>query len=328
MESPVVAMRAKREHEDDPERDVQQLLPEGLLYPSVAGPEHFGDAECDATNGEATDGRSCPPGDRKSIENLGQAVEALGVQQTDEPAEDPDQGEPDELGDIRQSVVLDVSEQWAEALEGGKDGVADDGSDEGGKERLDLEVVPVHDLGGEHRTAKGSTKNRADTRTDPARDGDAGVRWAEVEEAGEKGTEPRTDLARRPLSPPGTTRADGEGRGDDLDKDRSETDAARVVVYRIDSGVSTVPSGVRSNPEDEDPARQRSEACDEGDGPGSAEVRRSSATAFADRRGNAVAGDHPEEQMGGFAEGLVEDDGAKSGDDADESAEHEPFATV
>ena len=62
-----------------------------------------------------------------------------------------------------QLVVLDVSEKRAETLDGAEDHIAHDGGDKGGKERLHLEVVPVHDLGGEHRTAEGGAEDRADS---------------------------------------------------------------------------------------------------------------------------------------------------------------------
>src|ERR1039458_10154263 len=115
---------------------------------------------------------------------------------------------------VGQPVALDVSEQRAEALDRAEDHIADDGGDEGGKQRLHLEVVPVHDLGREHRTSEGSTEDRADARTDPTRDRDAGVCRAQVQEPGEERPEARTYLARRPLSAPRATRADSERRGD------------------------------------------------------------------------------------------------------------------
>ena len=234
-----------------------------------------------------------------------------------------------ELSGIGQPVALDVAEERAEALDRAEDDVADDGGDEGGEQRLDLEVVAVHDLGREHRAAERSAEDRADARADPARDGDAGVRRAQVEEPGEERSEARTDLARRAFSTARAARADGERRGDDLDGDGAQPDAAGVVVdgsrwrRRCRAPRRRARCRRRGSPRARAPTQATS-----GIAQGRAKCAEAARASLADWRRNRVPGDHPEEQVGRRTQCLVEDDRAEAGDDADEGAEHEPLANV
>ena len=100
------------------------------------------------------------------------------------------------------------------------------------------------------------------------------------------------------------------------------------MVDRVDGGIGSVSFGFRGDPEDKDRPGERPHAGDERDRPGPREVRRGGLTSLADRSRHRVPGNHSEEQVGRFAEGLVEDDRAKAGGDADEHAEGEPLARV
>ena len=87
--------------EHDPQRNGQQLGTEALLHPAVAGAEHFGDDEAMSADQQATDGRAGPARQRRACEEVGDAVEAFGVEQPDEAAEKADEGEPAECEDRR-----------------------------------------------------------------------------------------------------------------------------------------------------------------------------------------------------------------------------------
>ena len=59
-----------------------------------------------------------------------------------------------ELRRARELVVPDVAEERTETFERAPDGVADDGGDERGEKRFDLEVVAVQNLRGEDGAAE------------------------------------------------------------------------------------------------------------------------------------------------------------------------------
>jgi hypothetical protein len=216
---------------------------------------------------------SDPARDAEPAEERGHAVEALGVEQTNQSAEDADDSEPPQLHGAGELVVPDVAEEWTEPLEGPPHRVAHDGRNERGQQGFDLEVVAVQDLGGEYRASEGGPEDRTDARADPARDGDARVRGTEVEEPGEERAEPCADLAGRPLAPARASRANGERRGHDLHEDSAQPHATGVVVHRGDRRVGAVPLGLGRHGEDQHRSGQRAHARDERYGPRSREVR-------------------------------------------------------
>ena len=84
MESPVVTMRANGKRSTIQSGMCRSWRPEALLYPSVAGPEHLGDGQCDAADDQAPERRPDPARDGKATEEVCDAVETLGVQQPDQ----------------------------------------------------------------------------------------------------------------------------------------------------------------------------------------------------------------------------------------------------
>ena len=88
----------ERQDEDDPQGQGQELVTEALLDPAVSGAEDLGDDQSDAADDDPADGRLHPAGQREPAEQRRDAVEALGVEEPDEAAQDADQGEPEELG--------------------------------------------------------------------------------------------------------------------------------------------------------------------------------------------------------------------------------------
>ena len=80
MESPVATMRAKGKRSTIQSGMCRSWVPKPCLYPSVAGPEHLGDGQCDAPDYRAPERRPQEAGNRELAEEIGDAVEALGVQ--------------------------------------------------------------------------------------------------------------------------------------------------------------------------------------------------------------------------------------------------------
>ena len=153
----------ERQDEHDPEWDVQELSSEANLNPSVAGAEYLGDGQGDAPDDQATDRRTNPARNGESTEERGHAVEALGVKQSDQSAEDADDPEPPQLHGARELVVPNVTKERTEPFEGPPYRIAHDGRDERGQEGFDLEVVAVQDLGGQYGASERSAEDRTDT---------------------------------------------------------------------------------------------------------------------------------------------------------------------
>ena len=301
---------------------------QALLDPAVPGAEDLRDGEGDRTDEQAPDGRLDPAGQPDPVEQAGDPVEALGVEEADDAAQHADQGEPEEPRGITEVVAAVEAEQRREAGGGAEDDVADGRGDEAGQERLDVEVVAVEDLGGQHRAAERRPEDGPDARADPGRHRHPGIAGAEVELAGQEGSEAGTDLTGRSLPTTRSARADGERRGDDLDDDGAETDAPRVVVDGRDGRVGAVSLGVGGEAEDEDGAEQGPETDDQRQRPGTGERRRRRLAAFADRRRDVIAGQDAQEEVRGSQEGFVEDDGADAGHGADQPAEDQPLLQV
>ena len=105
MDSPVARIRAKGtistiHNGIDPAR-----YGSGLLHPAVPRADDLGNGDADRPDGEAAEGRSDPAGQRRAPEEIRQAVEALGVQEPDQPGEQPDEGEPEQLDGVGEAVV-------------------------------------------------------------------------------------------------------------------------------------------------------------------------------------------------------------------------------
>ena len=86
------------------------------------------------------------------------AVEALGVEQSDKTTENADQGEPDQMGGIGEVVARLKPNRGVKPDRSTEDDVSDDGGHEARKERLGVEVVAVEDLGGQDRAAERGPK--------------------------------------------------------------------------------------------------------------------------------------------------------------------------
>ncbi len=100
------------------------------------------------------------------------------------------------------------------------------------------------------------------------------------------------------------------------------------MVHRGDRRVGAVTLGLGRHGKDQDRSGQCAHARDERYGPGSREVRGRHCTALARGQRDPVARKHLEEKVRREAQCLVEDDGAKSRDDANEGTEHEPLLGV
>ena len=72
-------------------------------------------ARADAAHDDPADGRLDPAGERDPAEEVGDPVEALGVEEADQPTQHADQGEPEEMGRIGEVVAAGEAEQGREA---------------------------------------------------------------------------------------------------------------------------------------------------------------------------------------------------------------------
>ena len=134
-------------------------------------------------------------------EDLGDAVEALGVEEPDQATEDADEREPPELGGVVEVVGPDVAEEGSEALDRSEDGVADRRGDEARQQRGGVEVVAVEDLRGQDGAAERRAEDGSDARSDSRRHGDTPVGGLQLEHPREERPEAGTDLAGRALPP-------------------------------------------------------------------------------------------------------------------------------
>ena len=234
-------------------------MTEALLHPAVAGADDLRNGDGDGTHHEASDRRSGPSGQWRSLEQVGQAVEALGVEETDQPGKKADEGEPEQLDRVGEAVARHVPEERCEPLDRAEHHEADHRRDEAGQQRGRVEVVAVEDLRGQDGPTQGGAEDGPDARPDSRRHGDPAVSGFEIEDAGQERSEPGADLARRALSTAGATRSDGQGRRHDLDDHGTEPHATRIVVHRGDGGVGAVSLRLRSDAKDQDRAEQRTE---------------------------------------------------------------------
>ena len=147
------AGEGKQEHDD--ERHVEKAgASERQLDPAVTGAQDLGDGQGQGADEQPADGRLHVAVDGQAVEEAGDAVEAAGVEETDESAHDPDGGEPHEL-ERCEVVGAGVAEDGGISLESSEDGVGDARGHDGGEKGLDLDVVAVDDLGRQHRSRRG-----------------------------------------------------------------------------------------------------------------------------------------------------------------------------
>ncbi len=113
---------------------VEQLGPQALLHPAVAGAQHFGNDQRHEADQQTADSRAGPSRQGRAGKEADHAVEALGVEQPDEAAEDADQGKPAQLRGIGEAVAADIAEQRREAFHRPEHHRADRRGDEAGQQ--------------------------------------------------------------------------------------------------------------------------------------------------------------------------------------------------
>ena len=234
---------------------------------------------------------------------------------------------PRQLHGIREPEPGLHAEDRGKPLDRPEDRVGDDGRGEGGHEGLRLDVVAVHQLGAEQGAAERRPEDGPDARGHAHGNRDPGIPGIEVEDAPEEGPEPGADLRRGSLAATGSTRSDGDRRGDELDERDAAADAARVVVERGDGRIGPVALGLGGPAEDDDPGDQPTERDHERDGPRARGVGDGGAT-LARRRRRGIAREHAQEEVRGEIERGVEEDRAEAADHADPGPEGEPLAQV
>ena len=116
--------------EDDPQGYVEKLEAEALLVPirSLCRAPRVSREPSDRRAGRQAQGG--PSADREAGGMVGDTVEALGVEQSYEPAENPDDRGPHSCWAFWQLEAPHVAEQRPEALDRPPDGVANDRGDE------------------------------------------------------------------------------------------------------------------------------------------------------------------------------------------------------
>ena len=91
--------------------DSERVVGQALLHPAVAGADDLRYRNGDGTDHEATDGRGAPSGQWRALEQVGQSVETLGVEEPDQPGEQADECEPEQLDRVGEAVAPDVAEE-------------------------------------------------------------------------------------------------------------------------------------------------------------------------------------------------------------------------
>jgi hypothetical protein len=206
-----------------------------------------------------------------------------------------------------------------------EDRVGDDRGEGAGQQRGGLEVVPVHDVGGQHRAAERRAEDRPIPEPIPTETAIRPSSGPRSRTRAQQRPETGADLGGRPLPAARPAGPDRQGRRDDLDDHGSQADAPRVPVHRVDRGVGPVSFRLGRPGEHQNAGGQGPEPGHQRDGPWPGEARRSGCPALAGRRRDVIAGQRAEQDMGGQLERLVEHDRPEPGDDADEGPQDEPL---
>ena len=213
---------------------------EGLLDGAVAGGEDLGEGQGDGADKESANGRFGPGGQAEAAEDDFGLAEEEDVE-TDGGGDKEGQERVEQELDGRGEGLSGGLEDGLPAKDAGVGHVGDGGGDHGGDEDIAFQVeAAIEDFGGEEGTGHGGTEDGADTCGHTGGEKHAAFVDREVEDTTDQGAAGGTNLGDGALGSGGTTCADDQGRGDNLDggDGRGNVDVGAVVGR--DDGVRAV----------------------------------------------------------------------------------------
>src|SRR5690349_7005980 len=100
--------------------------------------------------------------DVNAVEEVAQAIQRLGIEQSHQPSADAEDQVPDQTRYLGKLIMCPWPKDRRPACPGAINHKADCRGDEGGKERIRLKVAFVEDIGGKQRAPKGRFEDGAD----------------------------------------------------------------------------------------------------------------------------------------------------------------------
>ncbi len=319
----------ERDHLGDKQDEEEvkcELAVDGLLDPAVAAGEDLRELERDEADEEAADAGLEPRRNRDGVEGVAEAVEELRQHRGDDAAGDAEQRVPAVVDEARGRELGGHLEERLKADEGTVDGVGDDGGEEAVEEAFGFELhAGVEDLDGEDGGADGGAEDGGEAGGHAGEDEETAFAVGAVQVAGVDGGEAGGDERGGAFTAGRAAGADGDGRGDHLERSDARAEGAVGPMQRFDHGVGTVAFCLGRPSVDDGAGDEAADGGDDGDEPQAvrADVL-GEAAAFAGKAGRGVAGECDEEELLREVEQPGEELRREAADDAeDEGVEEE-----